>query len=54
MNYANRKAQDLLHTPEGVRDTYGKEYYAKQSAIEKIARQIHLDGYKELQTPSFE
>ena len=54
MNYANRKAQDLLHTPEGVRDTYGKEYYAKQSAIEKIARQIHLYGYKDLQTPSFE
>ncbi len=54
MNYANRKAQDLLHTPEGVRDTYGKEYYVKQSAIEKIARQIHLYGYKDLQTPSFE
>ena len=54
MNYAKRKAQDLLHTPEGVRDTYGKEYSAKQSTIEKIARQIHLYGYEDLQTPSFE
>ncbi|HAB93651.1 MAG TPA: ATP phosphoribosyltransferase regulatory subunit [Lachnospiraceae bacterium] len=54
MNYANRKAQDLLHTPEGVRDTYGREYAAKQSTIEKIANRIHLYGYEDLQTPSFE
>ena len=54
MNYANRKGQDLLHTPEGVRDCYGKENYAKQNTIEKIADQIHLYGYEDLQTPSFE
>lgn len=54
MNYANRKSQDLLHTPEGVRDCYGKENTAKQSTIEKIAGRIHLYGYEDLQTPSFE
>ena len=54
MNYANRRAQDLLHTPEGVRDCYGKENTAKQKTIERIARQIHLYGYEDLQTPSFE
>ena len=54
MNYANRKAQQLLHTPEGVRDCYGREYTARSRTIEKIAEQIHLYGYKDLQTPSFE
>ena len=54
MNYANRRSQDLLHTPEGVRDCYGKENAAKQKTIEKIAGQIHLYGYEDLQTPSFE
>ena len=54
MNYANRRSQDLLHTPEGVRDCYGKENTAKQKTIEKIAGQIHLYGYEDLQTPSFE
>ncbi len=54
MIYANRKAQDLLHTPEGVRDCYGKENAARQKTIERIARQIHLYGYEDLQTPSFE
>ena len=54
MNYANRKAQQLLHTPEGVRDCYGRENTARSRTIEKIAEQIHLYGYKDLQTPSFE
>ena len=54
MNYPNRKAQDLLHTPEGVRDSYGRENTAKRAAIEKIAEQIRLYGYEDLQTPSFE
>lgn len=54
MNYANRRSQDLLHTPEGVRDSYGKENTAKQTIIKRIAGQIHLYGYEDLQTPSFE
>ena len=54
MNYANRKVQQLLHTPEGVRDCYGRENTSRSRTIEKIAEQIHLYGYKDLQTPSFE
>ena len=54
MNYANRKAQDLLHTPEGVRDCYGMEYTARQSTIDRIAGRIHLYGYEDIETPSFE
>lgn len=54
MNHSNRKAQDLLHTPEGVRDSYGRENTAKQQTINKIMEQIRLYGYKDLQTPSFE
>ncbi len=54
MNYANRKAQELLHTPEGVRDSFGDEYWFKQKTIGKIADRIHLYGYRDIQTPSFE
>ena len=47
----NRK---LLHTPEGVRDRYGKEY-AKKLAVEDIIRkQMNLYGYEDIQTPTFE
>ena len=54
MNDANKKAQDLLHTPEGVRDSYGRENTAKQAALEEISKKIHLYGYKDIQPPSFE
>ena len=54
MNYANRKARELLHTPAGVRDSFGSEYYDKQEAVRRIAERIHLYGYRDIQTPSFE
>ena len=54
MNYANRKARELLHTPAGVRDSFGSEYYDKQEAVRRIAERIHLYGYQDIQTPSFE
>ncbi|MBQ8987791.1 MAG: ATP phosphoribosyltransferase regulatory subunit [Lachnospiraceae bacterium] len=54
MSDASKKALDLLHTPEGVRDCYGKENTIKRNTIEKIAETIHLYGYRDLQTPSFE
>ena len=54
MSYANKKAQDLLHTPEGVRDSYGRENTAKQAVLEEISKKIHLYGYEDIQTPSFE
>ena len=34
--------RQLLHTPEGVRDIYGKEYANKLSAEKKIQKQLNL------------
>ena len=44
----------LLHTPEGVRDIYGKEL-AKKEAIELLLQnELSLYGYQKIQTPTFE
>lgn len=44
----------LLHTPEGVRDIYGKEYARKLTAEAVIHDKMHLFGYEDIQTPTFE
>lgn len=44
----------LLHTPEGVRDIYGKEYAGKLHVEETIHRKLNLYGYQDIQTPTFE
>jgi len=44
----------LLHTPEGVRDIYGKEYAAKLQIEKKLQEEIKLYGYEDIQTPTFE
>lgn len=46
--------KNLLHTPEGVRDIYGKEYARKLWVEETIRRQFGLYGYEDIQTPTFE
>lgn len=46
--------RQLLHTPEGVRDIYGKEYLRKQEVEDRLHESIRLYGYEELQTPTFE
>lgn len=46
--------RQLLHTPEGVRDIYGKEYARKLETEERIRRQFNLYGYQDIQTPTFE
>lgn len=46
--------RQLLHTPEGVRDIYGKEYARKLEAEDLIRRQFNLYGYQDIQTPTFE
>ena len=48
------KKKQLLHTPEGVRDLYGKEYAAKLVLQEKVMKSIQLYGYENIQTPTFE
>ena len=45
---------DLLHTPDGMRDTYGEEMARKQSVIDRIKNRIHLYGYEDIQTPTLE
>lgn len=44
----------LLHTPEGVRDIYGKEYAKKLALEEKLHEKISCYGYEDIQTPTFE
>lgn len=44
----------LLHTPEGVRDIYGKEYTGKLYVENKLHDIITSYGYEDIQTPTFE
>ena len=46
--------KQLLHTPEGVRDVYQKDYARKLVIEGRIRRILKQYGYDELQTPSFE
>ncbi len=46
--------RQLLHTPEGVRDIYGKEYARKLATEDLLHRQLNLYGYQDIQTPTFE
>lgn len=46
--------QRLLHTPEGVRDIYGKEYAGKLYVESRLKESIQLYGYEDIQTPTFE
>lgn len=46
--------RQLVHTPEGVRDIYGKEYARKLALEDLIRRQLNLYGYQDIQTPTFE
>jgi ATP phosphoribosyltransferase regulatory subunit len=45
---------NLLHTPEGVRDIYGAEYARKQWVEQAISQQFTSYGYEEIQTTMFE
>jgi len=46
--------EQILHTPEGVRDIYNKECRRKKQ-IEEVLHQVLLGyGYEDIQTPSFE
>lgn len=47
-------SNNLLHTPEGVRDIYGKEYSKKLVIEEKLRKKLISFGYEDIQTPTFE
>jgi len=44
----------LVHTPEGVRDIYGKEFANKQNIQRLFGEKLHSFGYQDIQTPTFE
>lgn len=48
------KGRRLVHTPEGVRDIYGKEYADKQNIQRLFGDKLHSFGYQDIQTPTFE
>ena len=45
---------ELLHTPDGMRDTYGTEMAKKNAIMKRIRSRIRLYGYEEIQTPTIE
>ena len=51
MEFAGKR---LVHTPEGVRDIYGKEYASKQTVQKLFGEKLHSYGYQDIQTPTFE
>jgi len=44
----------LLHTPEGVRDIYGSERERKVALEQALYQRLKLGGYQDIQTPGFE
>lgn len=47
-------SKELLHTPEGVRDIYSKEYERKLSVENRLHTTIKKYGFEDIQTPTFE
>lgn len=47
-------SKELLHTPEGVRDVYGKECARKLTIENKINNIFNLYGFHNVQIPTFE
>ena len=46
--------EQLLHTPEGVRDIYNQECKKKICLENKLHNVLSLYGYRDIQTPTFE
>lgn len=46
--------QRIIHTPEGVRDIYGKECRQKRELQRRIHTVFHHHGYQDIETPTFE
>lgn len=46
--------EQKMHTPEGVRDTYNRECETKIAIQKKLSTVLHLYGYQDIQTPTFE
>ncbi len=46
--------EQKLHTPEGVRDIYNLECRKKLTVQNQLHHTLHLYGYQDIQTPTFE
>ena len=46
--------EQKMHTPEGVRDIYNRECETKLAIQKKLSTVLHLYGYQDIQTPTFE
>ncbi|MDO5573375.1 MAG: ATP phosphoribosyltransferase regulatory subunit [bacterium] len=46
--------EKLLHTPDGVRDIYGREYEDKLCIQDRLHHELKLYGYQDIQSPTFE
>ena len=49
-----RDTQELLHTPEGVWDHYGKDYMEYTRTAHQVKLAFHAYGYEDIKTPTFE
>lgn len=47
-------SRQLLHTPEGVRDIYGKEFEQRSVIQKRLHEVIEKYGFQDIQTPTFE
>ncbi|SHI23198.1 ATP phosphoribosyltransferase regulatory subunit [Butyrivibrio fibrisolvens DSM 3071] len=47
-------SKELVHTPEGVRDVYGRESYERSTVKHKIKEIMYRYGYENILTPTFE
>ena len=48
------RIQQILHTPEGVRDVYNGECRRKNYIQDVLHQVLYSYGYEDIQTPTFE
>ena len=49
-----KNQEQILHTPEGVRDIYGSEFVQKFELQQQLYRLLAGEGYQGIETPTFE
>ena len=49
-----KNQEQILHTPEGVRDIYGSEFVKKFELQQQLYRLLAGEGYQGIETPTFE
>ncbi len=50
----NMEGQELLHTPGGVRDVYGRECARKMHVKKEVHHILKTHGFQDIETPAFE